>query len=459
MLEVKFPDKLAFLISEPATIKVLWGGRGAAKTESVSIALLLWSIQRKLRIACFRELQKSIDESVYSTLKSQIYDMSLEDEFQILNKTIISKRTGSEFIFEGLRYNINSIKSMSRIDIAWVEEANNVSRSSWDKLIPTLRGRPHDDINGRGGPFGLGPELIITFNPEMDTDETYKRFVLQREKYAPDYIVNERTGQKERYCICVKVNWQDNPFFPDDLRIKMSIDRDNNPDKYLEVWEGNTKQIIDGSIYADEIRQVLKDGKRGKVPYDPSKPVYTFWDLGHSDKTAIWFIQRVGLEYNIINFYQNNLKKLGHYLQHMQSLNYVYGTVYMPHDADNETLASRSIASMTREAGYKVIVVQRPAKKLLGINAARTVFPLCNFDEDNTSDGWQCLTRYAFKVDDQTQQFSKEPDHDTPWSHAADGWQTFALSLKTEQDAKKPKQKSDILKLLPPRPNAWMGSL
>jgi phage terminase large subunit len=362
-MEVRFPEKLEFLISQPATIKVIWGGRGGAKTESVAIALIVHSIQKNLKIACFRELQKSINESVYSTLKNQIRDMGLENEFEILNKTIISKRTGSEFIFEGLRYNINSIKSMSRIDIAWVEEANNVSKTSWDKLIPTLRGRPNDDPNGRGGPFGLGPELIITFNPEMDTDETYKRFVLKRDDYAPDYVLNDRTGEKERYCICVKMNWYDNPFFPDDLRNKMNIDKTANPNKYLEVWEGHTKVVLDGAIYAEELRQVIAERRRGKVPYDPTRPVFTFWDLGHSDKTAIWFIQRVGLEYNIINFYQNNLKKLGHYLEYMQSLGYIYGTVYQPHDADNETLASRSIAKMTRDAGFTVRIVPKPAKR------------------------------------------------------------------------------------------------
>jgi len=67
--------------------------------------------------------------------------MGLEDEFKILDKTIISKRTGSQFIFLGLRYNINSIKSLAFIDIAWVEEANVVSKMSWDKLNPTIRGR------------------------------------------------------------------------------------------------------------------------------------------------------------------------------------------------------------------------------------------------------------------------------------------------------------------------------
>lgn len=454
---VEFPEKLSFLLIEPARLKVLYGGRNGGKTENVARALIILSLQKKLRIACFRELQTSIAESVHQTIQYAIEDMHLNNNFNINDKTITCLKTGSEFIFAGLRYNINKIKSMARIDIAWVEEAVNVSKTSWDKLEPTIRGRHENDPNGMGGPFGKGPEIIITFNPELDTDETYKRYVLKRDNYAPDYIINEK-GEKERYAIVKKVNWNDNPWFPPDQRRLMELAKVADEDEWLHVWEGHTKQVLNGSVYAKEIKKVLLDGRRGKVSYDPSRPVYTFWDLGHSDKTAIWFIQRVGMEYNIINYYENRLEKIQHYLEYLQNLNYVYGMHYLPHDADNETLASRSIASLVRAQYPKmVIVVNRPSKKAVGINAARTVFSLCNFDEENTADGWQCLIRYCYKVDDETGNFSKEPDHDTPWSHGADAWQTFALSLKTEIASKKPKTVSSgrVIKLQT-NTSAWM---
>jgi phage terminase large subunit len=94
----------------------------------------------------------------------------------------------------------------------------------------------------------------------------------------------------------------------------------------------------------------------------------------------------------------------------------------------------------------------------VGINAARTIFELCNFDETKTSDGWQCLSRYAYKVNEDTGSFSREPDHDTPWSHGADAFQTFALSLKTEADTKKPK--GNVAKLpIQQQSRGWMGSV
>ncbi len=452
MLEIEFPQKLLFLLDTPARYKVLYGGRGAGKTENIARALIILSSQKKLRIACFRELQTSIAESVHETIKNQINDMGMYDEFNILDKTITSKRTGSEFIFKGIRYNINSIKSLARIDIAWIEEAVNVSKGSWEKLGPTIRGRHEDDPNGMGGPFKKGPEIWISFNPELDTDETYKRFVLQRDKYAPDY----REG--ERYAIVEKLNWTDNKWFPPDLKLEMELAKEKTPDDWLNVWEGHTKQTINGAIYAEEIKKVLLENRRGKVPYDSSKPVYTFWDLGHSDNTAIWFVQRVGVEYNIINYFQDNLKKIPYYIQHLQSLEYNYGKHYLPHDGENETLAGRSVAKQLRDVYPKIVtVVPRVPKKVMGIRAARLVFDLCNFDEENTSDGWQCLCRYAYKVDEDGK-WSREPDHDTPWSHGADAFQTFALSLKSETEVKKPKVVYSSTRFKPNSHNGWMGS-
>jgi phage terminase large subunit len=459
-MEIEFNEKLAFLF-EPARLKIGYGGRGAGKTDGYAIALIVFAMKLRLRILCLREIQNSIEESVKSTIEGYIEHYGLEWAFDIKDKSIVCTLTGSKFIFSGLRHKINAIKSLAKIDIAWLEEANNTSKSSLDKLMPTIRGKHESSKDGLGGPFKLGPEIWISFNPELDDDEVYDRYVINKEMYAPDYLPNEVTGEMERYAYVEKINYSDNKWFPPDLRREMNLLKTNNYVKYLEVWEGFTKQTLDGAVYADEILQALQEKRRKHVPYDPTKPVITAWDLGHSDKTAIWFIQRAGMEFNLINYYENRLKKLPHYTEFMQKLPYNYSVIYQPHDADNETLASRSIANLTRKAfpNAKVIVVQRPAKKAVGINAARTVFELCNFDEKNTADGWQCLSRYAFKVNEETGNFSKEPDHDTPWSHGADAFQTFALSLKTETDSKKPRISIARSSPVPNNSRGWMGNL
>lgn len=452
-MEIEFIEKLEFLF-HPARLKIAYGGRGGGKTDGFAIALIILALKLKIRILCLREIQNSIEESVKETIESYIYKYGLEDEFDIKEKSITCKRTGSRFLFSGLRYKINSIKSLAKIDIAWVEEANNVSKSSWDKLMPTIRGKHESDPNGLGGPFKKGPEVWISFNPELDDDETYQRFVINKDKNAPDFI------DGERYAYVVKINYSDNKWFPPDLKREMNLLKQNDNTKYLEVWEGFTKQTLDGAVYADEIRQTLLDGRRKHVPHDPTKPVFLAWDLGHSDKTAIWFIQRAGLEYNLIDYYENRLKKLPHYIEILKNKPYNYSVMYQPHDADNETLASRSIKKLTQNAfpNSRVVVVQRPSKKVVGINAARTIFELCNFDEANTADGWQCLSRYAYKVNEETGSFSKEPAHDTPWSHGADAFQTFALSLKTEADSKKPKSDNPRVPLSQQQ-RAWMAGL
>jgi phage terminase large subunit len=442
MAEIEYPEELLFLINEPSRYKVLYGGRGGMKTETIAIALIILASQKKLRIACFREIQKSISESVYETIKNRIIEMGWEAEFDIQATTIISKRTGAEFIFFGLRYNINSIKSIARIDIAWVEEATNVSKVSWDKLTPTIRGRGKNiyleniDQN-KGGPFGRGTEIWISFNPELDTDETYKRFILKREQYAPDYVMNEN-GEKVRYAFVKMLSYQDNPWLPDDLKLECELLKATDEDEWMHVWGGFTKQTLTGAIYAKEVKKVLVDGRRGSVKYDATRPVHTFWDLGHDDNTSIWFVQQVGVEYNLINFFQDRLQKIPYYLEKLQEFKYNYGFHYLPHDGDSETLASRSTAKIVRDAyPGKVKIVPRIPKKIVGIRAARMIFDLCNFDEENTADGWQCLCRYCYDVNEDGK-FSVNPRHDE-YSHGADAFQTFALSLRPEQKTPPPK--------------------
>lgn len=440
---------------------LLEDGTVTHNTENIARALIMLSRAKRLRILCGREFQNSIDESVKATIEANIAEMGLEEEFLILKKQIVCKRTGSRFIFMGLRYNISKIKSMGRIDICWIEEADKTSANTLDKLFPTIRGRS-DFEEDKGGPFGDGPEIWISFNPDLEDDEVYKRYVLEKAKYAPEFIIDPVTGQKKRYAIVVKVNYWDNKWFPNDMRIEMEVVRKASEDKYLEVYEGHTKKVLEGSIYAEELQQVIREGRRKHVPYDPSKPVITYWDLGHSDKTAIWFVQRAGVEFNLINYYEDRLKKIPFYIKVMQDLGYIYSSICLPHDGAAETVSNITPEKQLKKAfpNANVRIIDRPARKVLGINAARSIFPLCNFDELNTQQGWQCLSRYAYKVDEETGVFSKEPAHDTPWSHGADGFQTFALSLKTESDEKKKKiEKSEIRNLSTMKSTGWMGAV
>lgn len=398
---VEFPEALRFLF-EPARVKCAYGGRGSGKSWGFARALLALGASRPMQVLCAREIQKSIADSVHRLLSNQVEALGLGDFYEITNNAIRG-RNGTEFTFAGLRHNINSLKSIEGTDVAWIEEAQTVSKASWQTLIPTIR-KP-------------GSEIWISFNPELDTDETYTRFV----KDPPPGAVVRR------------VNWSDNPWFPDVLRDEMELLRERDHDAYLTVWEGHTRQVLDGAIYAKEIREATAAGRFTRVPYDKAKPVETFWDLGRADMTSIWFAQQVGFEFRLIDFYQSRGHALAHYLKVMQERPYVYGTCWLPHDAKHELLASdRTIEQQIKDSGRTVRIVPN-VRVADGINALRTIFDRCWFDADRCADGLNALRRYRYGVNPETGQWTREPLHDDS-SHAADALRYFALAMTDGAD-------------------------
>ena len=173
-----------------------------------------------------------------------------------------------------------------------------------------------------------------------------------------------------------------------------------------------------------------EEGRICEVPYDETKPVNTYWDLGHSDQTAIWFVQFVGMEYRVLRYYSNSQQKMGHYLKYLQGLPYVYERHYLPHDAASEQLGQDlTIERQAQKALGKVVVVPRIKFKADAIDAARSIFSLCYFDKELCTDGLTSLRRYAYKVDLETGKTSRDPDHSI-WSHGADAFMTFAQAKK-----------------------------
>jgi hypothetical protein len=212
---------------------------------------------------------------------------------------------------------------------------------------------------------------------------------------------------------------------------------------------------VQGAVYAKEIREAA--ARIMRVPYDPSKPVHLFWDLGRADKTAIWFAQLGAFEYRVIDYLEGTGKHIGEYAADLQAKRYVYGDCWLPHDANNELLASqRTVAQQLRDAGFKTRTVPKTSIDTR-IEAARLIFPLVYFDEQNCAIGLEALTNYRYRVDDDTKHFSNEPLHD--WaSHAADAFGYMAVALKEQ------KPKSGVLKpksriINPGRvtPGYWMG--
>lgn len=203
---------------QPHRYKVLYGGRGSGKSFSVATALIFLSNAVKLRILCCREIQNSIRDSSYQILKDSAERLGITHNFTFKEAEIVNNLTGSRFIFSGLLRNENSIRSKEGIDIVWVEEASSVSKSSWDVLIPTIR--------------KAGSEIWLTFNP-LTLDDPTNRFI---DNPPPNAWVQ-------------KVNYTENPFFPDVLRQEMEYDKKKDYERYLHVWEGFPLTISDAQIF------------------------------------------------------------------------------------------------------------------------------------------------------------------------------------------------------------------
>ena len=413
----EFPVKLEGLFKK-SRYKVAYGGRGGAKSWGIARALLILGAKSPLRILCAREFMTSMRDSVHKLLCDQIEALNLFGFYEITQASIRAKN-GTEFAFVGLKNNIANVKSYEGVDICWVEEAQTVSRLSWNVLIPTIRKE--------------GSEIWVSFNPELETDETYQRFV----------------AIPPADCITMKVNWYDNPWFPETLKLEKDALKVRDEEAYNQVWEGLCRQTVDGAIFAKEMQQAEKEGRICRVAYDATKPVHAVFDLGWSDSTAIWFLQFVGMETRLIRYIEDSQKTISYYLATMQTFGYVYDTIWLPHDAENKTLAAagRTIDDIVRAAGYKTRIMPR-VPVLDSINAARTIFPTCYFDREHTADGLACLRHYRYEVDPDTGQFSRNPLHDH-YSHGADAFRYIALMIK---EPVKPKKSAQIATV-----GNWMG--
>lgn len=421
-----FPEALRPLL-DAHRYKIAYGGRGGGKSWGIATYLLAQAAARPLRILCCREFQTSIRESVHRLLSDMIQKHRLQDRFEVLEKSIRSRK-GSEFLFEGLRHNVGRIRSLEGVDKVWVEEASNVSRSSWEVLVPTIRKE--------------GSEIIVSFNPELESDETYQRFVM----HPPSDSV------------LMRVNYPDNPWFPDVLRREMEDLKDRDYDAYLHVYLGECRLTLEGAIYAKELRDATEDGRIGPVPYDRQFPVSVYCDLGWSDYTSIWFVQHVAGEVRIIDYEEDSLVVWNEYLRRLQGRGYVYGTLWLPHDAQAKSLGTgRSIEEISRNAGWRVRIVPR-LSVADGINAVRTVFPNMWFDRQRCQDGLQSLRRYRYDLD-ANGRFSRTPLHDEN-SHGADALRYVAVAMQDVRRQAFPRDPPPKRTWIEPHSRAnvgWMG--
>jgi hypothetical protein len=208
---------------------------------------------------------------------------------------------------------------------------------------------------------------------------------------------------------------------------------------YEQEYLCSFEAAIVGAIFAAEIQKARDQGRIMKVNYDPSKLVYTSWDIGRTDATAIWFYQVFGNEWHYIDYYENSGPDIMHYLSVLQSKGYNYDTLYMPHDADNANmlaLQGRSIADHVRANGFRVEIVKRTANVMNRINAGRMHLGKSWFDEERCQPGLDALIHYHWSYNQRLDNITPIPEHD--WaSHGADAY-TYGAQVPATQ--KRPKR-------------------
>lgn len=393
---VEIPDALLPLFA-PNRYKILYGGRGSAKSWSVARALVTIAASKPIRVLCARETQKSIQESVHRLLRDQIDLLGLGPFFDVQESRILGK-TGSDFAFAGIRQQgIANLKSFEAVDICWVEEAQVVTRRSWDILIPTIR-KP-------------GSEIWITFNPELDDDETYQRFVLE----PPDGAWVQ------------PVNWHDNPWFPAELAKERAAWLKRDPVGYETVWEGKCRPAVEGAIYAREIDAMQRDKRVCNVPYDPLLKVHTVWDLGWNDAMSIILVQRHMSEIRVIDYIEDTHRTLDSYVSELRDKRLNWGTDYIPHDGRAKDIKSGKSSEEILQALGRSVTVLGQDNVEEGIRQARLVFPRCYFDKGKTTQLVNHLRRYRRQVN-QTTNEPGGPLHDEH-SHAADAFRYLAMAV------------------------------
>ncbi|CAB5156614.1 XtmB Phage terminase large subunit [uncultured Caudovirales phage] len=241
---IMIPERLEKLLF-PKRRKIVLGGRGSAKTRTIISILTERSKAQRERIVCLREIMKSISESSYRELMDEIDRKGHADYFSTTENKIRVPSTGSSISFEGLLRNVTKIKGYAGATIAWVEEGENVSRSSWEVLTPTIR--------------EAGSEIWVSFNPAEETDPTWADLVAPYWDKAVDGIY------EDEHTLIIECNHTHNPWLTEELILERDMMASRDHDRYMWIWEGKFRRNSDVKVL---------NGKWIVESFEPSKD----WD-------------------------------------------------------------------------------------------------------------------------------------------------------------------------------------
>jgi PBSX family phage terminase large subunit len=279
---LQIPSKYRPFIESPRTHNVFEGGRGGSKTRTISGLLVEVMNQAPVKIICGREIQKSLKESSYLSIKQEIYRLGYGDRFKLKeNDGVIESHTGARAVFIGLQqHTVDSIKSYESFNWAWIEEAQSVSKQSLETLIPTLRtdGAFYIKLGEKDHAFPLRM-FMYTMNPYSWDDPI-------------NLVLPESRGDVRR----IRVNYPDNPWFPDVLEDeRKEAERIMSAEEYARIWRGIPYDNAERAIMP---RAAVMAAMKRKVSTDGGIVVGA--DIARFGDDATVFVKRQGLQVTAI---------------------------------------------------------------------------------------------------------------------------------------------------------------
>lgn len=366
------------VVEAPRRYNIFHGGRGSGKSETAVRILLTRSVNQQIKVLCCREIQKSIAESTYSSIKSLINLKKLGRLFTIKNDSIIANGTGSKFIFKGLQgHTADSLKSIEGVDICFVEEAQAISKKSMDILLPTIR-KPNS-------------QFIMCMNPRNEDDPVYQMFIANN-YYADDAHV-------------IKCNWNDNPFFPKELEREKDILKKADPEAYLHVWEGE--------LLTRSAAQVYKNYESGVVDNLGSYEGPFFGiDFGFSVSPTAIVSCYINMQHRIIYINAESGGKTGIEIEEIPSYLAKIPLIRGGRPIRGDESRPETISYVKRK-GFNCISTEKLKTKVEdGIEFIRSFKIVVN---PSCMHSLRELTKYSFKVDKHTDKIQdkvvKEHDH------------------------------------------------
>lgn len=380
----------------------------------------------------------------YAQAKKAVWDGRDKDGFKFLdhfpaeyvrkkNETDLRLEfiNGSSFQLIGTD-NIDSVMSTNPIGCVFAEYSLQDPKA-WDYLRPILKEN--------------GGWAIFDYTPR-GKNHGFTLYEMARKLMAD--------GDKNWFA--EKLTVQDTGILTDadiDAERREGMDEDLIQQEYYCSFEG----VQRGAVFGRQMEAAEREGRVCGVPWQPELAVSTWWDIGTGDPTAIWFTQDVGREIHVIDYYENAGVGVGvdHYVKHLQSLPYTWGTHNGPHDIESHSFAAggKSTKEVAAGLGLRFNTIPRVANKTDSLNAARAIMQRCYFDRTKTERGRTALTSYHFAWDARRKVYSDGPYHD--WSsNGSDAFQQLGMGHKTA-----PPQKNTAARRqtqLGSGQTSWMGN-